>query len=140
MNNFSKRMVSGSDIISEYGGTIYDSNGRRILSDVNYVITVIKINDKQKIIIRDAESDHDAVVLMRLMLYSNKGFDKIIEICNEISLHFEEIKDIIEEMISTLLESEQYELVAKLKDEWSNYLENKDKAKKRSKRKKNKDE
>lgn len=140
MSNFSKRKVNGADIISEYGDNLFDSNGKRILSDMEYIITVITINGSEKVIIRDVDSDHDAVVLMRLMLYVHKGFDNIIEICNGINLHFDEIKDIIEEMISTLLESEQYELVAKLKSEWSNYLDNKDKPKKRNKRKKNKDE
>jgi uncharacterized membrane-anchored protein len=68
---------------------------------------------------------------MRLMLYVHKGFDKIIEICNQINLSFDEVKDIIEEMISTLLESEQYELVAKLKGEFDDYVKNINKKTKR---------
>lgn len=135
MSNFSKRIVNGSDIISEYGGKLFDSNGKRILSDTEYIITTITINGKDKVIIRDVESDHDSVVLMRLMLYVHKGFDKIIEICNQINLPFDEVKDIIEEMISTLLESEQYELVAKLKVELENYVNNINKPNKKTKRK-----
>jgi hypothetical protein len=131
MSNFSKRIVNGSDVISEYGDKLFDSNGKRILSDVEYIITTITINGKDKVIIRDVESDHDSVVLMRLMLYVHKGFDKIIEICNQINLSFDEVKDIIEEMISTLLESEQYELVAKLKGEFDDYVKNINKKTKR---------
>lgn len=131
MSNFSKRIVNGSDVISEYGDKLFDSNGKRILSDVEYIITTITINGKDKVIIRDVESDHDSVVLMRLMLYVHKGFDKIIEICNQINLSFDEVKDIIEEMISTLLESEQYELVAKLKGEFDDYVKNMNKKTKR---------
>lgn len=133
MNNFSKRKVSGSDIISEYGDKIFDSNGKRILSDIEYIITVITIDDVEKVIIRDVDSDHDAVVLMRLMLYAQKGFDKIIEICGEINLSFEDIKDIIEEMISTLIESEQYEIVSKLNSEFEQYIKTVNKPVKKNK-------
>lgn len=123
MNNFSKRKVNGSDVISEFGDKIFDSNGKRILNDVEYIITVIKINGEKKVIIRDVDSDHDSVVLMRLMLYVQSGFDNIIKMCNEINLPFEDIKNIIEEMVLKLIEDEQYELASKLNGELKNYKE-----------------
>lgn len=122
MNSFSKRRVSGSDVIAEFGDNIFDSNNKRILSDIEYIITVIKIDDNEKIIIRDIDSDHDAAVLMKIMLYTEKGFDNIIEICNDIKLTFDDIKNQIEEMISVMVINEKYELASKLQNEFENYV------------------
>ena len=122
MNSFSKRKVEGSVIIDEYGIDIFDSNGKRILSDVEYIITIIKIDGDEKVIIRDIDSDHDAVVLMKIMLYTERGFNNFIETCESINLSFEVIKEQIDEMLSAMVINENYELASKLKGEWDSYV------------------
>lgn len=135
MNSFSKRKVEGSVIIDEYGIDIFDSNGKRILSDVEYIITIIKIDGDEKVIIRDIDSDHDAVVLMKIMLYTERGFNNFIETCEGINLSFEVIKEQIDEMLSAMVINENYELASKLKGEWDSYVSTINKPKTKNKRK-----
>ncbi len=135
MNSFSKRKVEGSVIIDEYGIDIFDSNGKRILSDVEYIITIIKIDGDEKVIIRDIDSDHDAVVLMKIMLYTERGFNNFIETCESINLSFEVIKEQIDEMLSAMVINENYELASKLKGEWDSYVSTINKPKTKNKRK-----
>ena len=123
-NNFSKKKVSGADILAKFENATFDSNGKRILSDVDYIITVLTIDGKENVIIRDVDSDYDAMVLMRLMYYTEVGFDKVIETCNELNLSFDATESQIQDMISSLVKNEKYEKAAKLTNEWNEYVKN----------------
>lgn len=121
-NSFTKKKVSGSDILSAYENATFDSNGKRILSDVDYIITTIIIDGKQKVIIRDVDSDYDSVILMRLMYYTEVGFDKLIETYETIQLPFNMVESQIKEMIDTLVENENYETASILTNQWDKYI------------------
>ena len=123
-NNIIKMRVSGAEILATHGGVTLDSSGRRILTDVDYIVMSFVSGGKRKVIIKDIDSYNDDVVLMMLMLYASDGLDKVIETYKTANLSFEDIEFYINQMISMLIELERYEEVSKLKDDWDNYIKN----------------
>ena len=113
--------TTGDAIINEMGN-IKDSNGNLIVSWSNYIITEIDSDKGNKIIIETEENYQDNRNKLKAMIYTISGFNVLIKTLDQAGIDLMIDKEIVvNEIIKTFTNLEDYESAEKLKSEWEQY-------------------
>ena len=115
-------MISGEELLSHTPKVETDSRGNKIMDNLNYIVTELKHDGKEMIIIRTQEDYIKDKKILKTMVYTHKGFDFLLKTMVQAELlTIEDQEETINSMIETLVSLEDFENAEKLKNEWEEY-------------------
>jgi hypothetical protein len=120
-------IITGDQLLSHEPKIEFDSKGNKIMDHLNYIITEIKHEGKNMIIIRTEEDYINDKKILKTMVYTQKGFPFLIKTMKDAGLiTIEKQEETINSMIDTLASLEDFENAEKLKNDWNEYKDNQD--------------